>query len=173
MFDQPWSIVVKVSIGYSIRVGDGKSMKDFTLAALHHLRFRIGFVIVTQKVQKAMHDKVYKVVFERLSLFKSLSLDGFPRDDDVAQHRPRLRSGLDRKCRKRQHIGRLVLATPFGIQGLDRCIIREDDTEFACCAFQSKVGPGGLYGLSDEPFKGVFVLPVAGFDHDIDMDRVI
>lgn len=52
MFDQPWSIVVSVFIGYSIRVGDGKSMKDFTLAAFHHFRFRIGFVIVTQKVQK-------------------------------------------------------------------------------------------------------------------------
>ena len=42
-------------------------MKDFTLAPLHNLRFRIGFVIVTQKVQKAMHDEVSEMVFERLA----------------------------------------------------------------------------------------------------------
>ncbi len=45
-------------IGYSIRVGNGKNMKDFTLARFHHFRFLIRFMIVPQKMQKATYNEV-------------------------------------------------------------------------------------------------------------------
>jgi hypothetical protein len=33
-------------------------MKNFALAALHFFCFLVGFMIVSQKMQESMHDKV-------------------------------------------------------------------------------------------------------------------
>ncbi len=52
-------------------------MKDFTLARFHHFRFLIRFMIVPQKMQKAMYNEVGEVIFDRLALFLRLALPPF------------------------------------------------------------------------------------------------
>ncbi len=148
-------------------------MKDFTLLALHHPGFLIRLVIVPQKVQKAMYDEMSEVVFERLSFFRRLALDSFACNDDIAQHGSRLRTGLNRKGWKGQNIRRLVLATPFGIQNLYGGVVSKDNTQFTFCTSVAKIVPGSFNRLPDKPLKARFIRPVAGLDHDIDVDRVV
>ena len=148
-------------------------MKNLHLAALHFLCFLVGFVIVSQKMQESMHNKMGEVMVERLAFFNRFALHGFASDDDIAQHRPGLRSGLDRKGRKRQHIGWLVLAAPFGIQRLNGRIVGKDDAQLTVGIFEAKIDPCRFDRLSDKSFECCFIGPIAGFDGYIDMDRVV
>src|SRR4051812_39565084 len=107
-----------VGAGISIRIGIGNAelRQDFPLQRLHGLGFAVLFVIVTDQVQEAVDRKVAEMMIERLLL-----VVGFPSrrvigNRDFPEH-PRRVVWTDRAARlqgrKRQHVGRLVDASPI------------------------------------------------------------
>ncbi len=148
-------------------------MKDFTLTAFHLLGLIFRLMIVTQKVQKSMHNQMGEMIFERFAFFECFALNRFPCNDDVTKHWSRLLASLYRVSGKRQNIGRLVLVTPLGVDLPDGSIVGKNQTQFALSGFKPEIIPGRLNRALHKPFKDCFVRPIAGFDHDIDLDRVV
>src|SRR5665213_1972594 len=92
--------------GDLVRIGDAETGQHLALECLHFLRLRVGFVIVAEQMQKAMHDEMREMrrkalVFRRRLARHCLEGDGYITENNRIA-RPRCR-------RKREHVGRLVL----------------------------------------------------------------
>src|SRR5262249_41556488 len=142
---QPWVLVdvafswahilvgepVATSPGYAltrgVRVGHAEPRENASLAPLHRFGLPVRFVIVAQKVEKAMQRQMGDVMIEPLALGARLARDGLVGEHDVAEVARRPAGGCRR--RKRQHVGRLVAAAPAAVEGADRAVAGEDDGE--------------------------------------------
>jgi hypothetical protein len=77
-------------------------------------------VVVADEVEESVNDQMRHMRFQRLSGKSRLGPHGFRGKHDIAEERPR-------RLRKRQHVGRLVLAAILGVQPPDRRIIGEEN----------------------------------------------
>ena len=72
----------------------------------------VGLVIVAEQMQEAMDDEMRDMVLQRLAFQFRLARHRLGGQHDVAEHRRQRSAGFDRKGRKGQDVGRLVLAAP-------------------------------------------------------------
>ena len=63
-------------------------------------------------MQKSMHGQMGEMVRERLAVGDGLARGGLVGDDDVAEYDGGALPPVRRCGRKRQHVGRLVVAAP-------------------------------------------------------------
>ena len=116
-------------------------------------------MIITEKMQESMHEKMRQMRIEGLLEFHGLAFERLAGDDDVAEHRPGHRTRRHRKGRKGQHIRRLVLVAPFGVDRPHGRVVGEDEGKFrrrfrqwlllfgreiSCCRFEN--GRGLFFG---------------------------
>src|SRR5690606_16117518 len=144
-------------------------MKNFALKSFHCFGLFFCLVIVTQKMQKTMYNKMCQVVFERFALFESFTLNRFTCDDNITKHWAGLISNLDRKSRKRKHIGWLILAAPLLVDLLNGAIISKNYTQLGLSRRKTKLAPSSLERWLHKPFKGLCIGPIAGFNQNINI----
>src|SRR6185312_7519492 len=121
-------IVVRSIILSVLRVGigNGKPRQCGALQPLHLVGFRVGLVVVAEQMQQAMDHEMGDVVLQRLVFQYAFARHRLRCQNDIAQHgRHRTVTG-GWKRRKRQDIGRLVLAAPAGVERLDMRIVGKD-----------------------------------------------
>ena len=92
---------------------------------------RIVLVVVAEQMQKAVHREMREMMLERLAFGAASRAVVSIGDDDVAEQRRRCARCAARALlrRKRQHVGRLVVAAPVAIERLDRRIIGQHDSK--------------------------------------------
>src|SRR5712671_7599052 len=109
-----------------IGIGNAELSQDLLLESFHRLGVVVVFVIVTDQVQEAMNRQMAEMMIERLLLVIRFLSRRFVGDGDVAEHARRIvgtaRAGRLQR-RKRQHVGRLVDATPVAVQGADAGVV--------------------------------------------------
>ena len=118
------------------------------LAALHAARIGGALVVVADEMQRAVHDEVRPVRAQALALLARFGAQHVRADDQVAQ---RCRLGRirtedrQRRRRKRQHVGRMILAAVAGIEpAAFRARPRlHADLAVAGAPPERGVGPGG------------------------------
>src|SRR6185437_8148320 len=107
-----------------VRIGDAETLEDAALAVFHARGIARAFVIVSQKMQDAVHDQVPNVMRQRLALVRGFARHGLERQHHVAE-KFRLAAG------ERQHIGRRVLAAPAFVEGTNRGVVAQYDAQLA------------------------------------------
>src|ERR1700720_3496175 len=80
-------------------VGNPEPAENRALQCLHRFGFGRRDMVVADKMQKAMHQKMGDVIAQRPSCFGSFPRGGLERDDDIAEERrkSRIASGRKRK----------------------------------------------------------------------------
>src|SRR5260370_6785871 len=124
---------IRIGIPIRIRIGNAELRQDLLLERFHRFGVVIFFVIVTDQVQETMDRQMAEMMIERLLFVISFLARGFKGDGDVAEHAwrivgPAWVARLQR--RKRQHVGRLVDATPIAVPGANAGVACQHDREF-------------------------------------------
>src|SRR5262249_35709147 len=112
----------------SVGVADAQRRQDGALLGLHDLGVRIGFMIVTQKVQDAMGGEMAKVIGEPLALLGGFAGADAVGEGDVAQRSARARS------REREHVGGRVLLAMARVERRHLRIPGEQDRQVRAAA---------------------------------------
>ena len=100
------------------------------LDRLHRFGVLVVLVIMAQKMQQAMDHEMRNMVLQRLAFQFRLALQPSRRPARCRRASAEsLSADFGRKGRKGQHVGRLVLAAPFGVQLLDMGVVGKDDAE--------------------------------------------
>ena len=101
------------------------------LERFHRLGFVVGFVVVAQQMQHAVHDKQGELVFDTSAMvvltgmLRRIGSSDNRADDDVTDQVVGM-ACLSPIKRKREHVGRAVLAAMFDIEFVDRGLIDEE-----------------------------------------------
>src|SRR6266446_7952150 len=130
-----------------IRIGNAELRQDLLLERFHRFGVVVFFVVVTDQVQEAMNRQMAEMMIERLLLVICFLARRFISDGDVAEHAWRIVraawAGL-RQRGKRQHVGRLVDATPIAVQGANSDVVGQHDRDFGfACIRIDDLGRGG------------------------------
>src|SRR6202012_4302178 len=80
-----WACGSEVGIALNMGWGTAEPRQDPPLLPFHRLGLAVRFVIVSQKVEKAMQRQVGEVMVERLAFRARLARRGLVGDDDVAK----------------------------------------------------------------------------------------
>src|SRR5579872_1858050 len=96
--------------------------EQFSLGARHLLRVARALVIVTEAVQEAVREQPLQLASDRPSALARLPRSGLQRDHDIADRPARARRVTPLFLRKREHVGRLVLAAVLAVERADRAI---------------------------------------------------
>ena len=101
---------------------------------------RVGLVIVAEEMQKAMHREMGEMMQERLAFVARIRAPASHRRSTMS---PSNAAGpVARRGRKRQHIGRLVVAAPVAVERADRRVVGEQDADLAVRAGARRGGRG-------------------------------
>ena len=98
--------------------------------ALHLKGLGLIDMIISQYMQKAMHDQMAKVISKTLAQIISFTHQRFTRHGDIAQNPHHRAKRLD--LRKAQHIGGAVLAPPLLVQFVLLFVIGQQDRQLGC-----------------------------------------
>jgi hypothetical protein len=143
-----------------------KPGKDGGFEPFHRVRLVILGVIVAGEMQESMHREVRQMMRERLALGARLAFRRLVGDHDVAEHAGRSARAARVTGRKRQHIGRAVLAAPIPVERPDRRIVRQDDGKLA---FGRRHGRRSRDDRAAQQRLSVALsLPQRRLDHDVD-----
>src|ERR1700726_3272270 len=101
------------------RIGNAELRQDLRFQGFHGLGVIVLFVIVTDQMQETMDRQMAEMMIERFLFVIGLPARRFIGDRDVAERARRIvraaRAGR-LQGRERQHVGRLVDATPVAVQ---------------------------------------------------------
>src|SRR5712675_2542707 len=119
-------------ISIRIRIGNAELRQDLLLKGFHRFGVIVFFVIVADQVQETMDRQMAEMMFERLLFVIGFLARRFIGDGDVAEHARRIvgPAWADLQRRKRQHVGRLVDATPIAVQGANAGVVGQHDRDF-------------------------------------------
>src|ERR1700682_466181 len=109
-----------------IRIGNAELCQNLLFERFHGLGVVVFFVIVTDQMQETMDRQMAEMMIERLLLVIGLLARRFIGNRNVAEHARRIVGAAwtgRRQGRKRQHIGRLVDATPVAVQRANSGIV--------------------------------------------------
>ena len=170
------SFIVVRSVSISVTRRDREWQASPSAAPLdrfHRLGLRVVLVVMAEKMQHAMDNEM------RRYGAPAACLPVPPRARTVSAAStisPSIGGSVPpistRKCRKRQHIGRLVLAAPFGVQRPDMGVVGENTTlsSEAPSPARIRLGKRAADRLRDQRLELRLGRPVAGLDQDIDVD---
>ena len=143
---------------------------------------RLVTVVVAEQMQGAVHDQMGCMLFDRHPFVRRFCLANSVGEDDVAEQK--LGSGEIGPAeiafvghREGQDIGRLFLATPFGIEGAHLLVPGKGHGDFDGPIGVQKLriaalGDGSFSGLRGEPFPWAATVPfLVGFDRDFEHHR--
>ena len=104
-------------------------MQDRALGPLHAARLSVAFVIIPEKVQKAVHRQMGEVMIERFALAMGLAPDGLVGEHDIAQVTARLvvQVIVGIFGRKGQYIGRRINPAPIPVEPSHRSIVGQNN----------------------------------------------
>src|SRR5450759_3287838 len=124
---------IRMGISIRIRIGNTELRQNLLLEIFHGFGVVVFFVIVADQMQETVDRQVAEMMIERLLLVVCLLARGFIGDGDVAEHPRRIvgaGSAGRRRCRKRQHVGRLVDAAPVAVQRANAGVVGQHHREF-------------------------------------------
>src|SRR5262245_9629175 len=127
---QPWPASAANAVA-GVGVGYREPRQDSNFESFHPARIANVLVIVAEEMQETMDREVGEMVSERLALGFGFAADGLIGDDNVAEMVRRVAAMLRRRRRKRQHVGRRIVAAPVAIERTDRRIIGQHDSKRA------------------------------------------
>src|SRR6202790_2627195 len=116
-----------------IRIGNAELRQNLLFERFHGFGVVVFFVIVPDQMQETMDRQMAEMMIERLLLVIGLLARRFIGNRNVAEHARRIVGAAwtgRRQGRKRQHIGRLVDATPVAVQRANSGIVGQHDSEF-------------------------------------------
>ena len=119
-----------------------------------HLRgLRIPLMVVTEQMQRAVHQHMSPVILDPLTLFAGLVLYDSGTNDDVTEQSCLFVGEKVGRRRKRQHIRCFVLIAVLAVQAPD-LVGRNYPDGHLCCP--SRRGPGGLERRCKPPANEAF-----------------
>src|SRR5258708_21358843 len=116
---------LRAGISIRIRIGNAELRQDLLLERFHCVSVIVFFVIVADQVQETVDRQMAEMMFERLLFVVGFLARRFIGDGDIAEHARRIvgPAWADLQRRKRQHVGRLVDATPIAVQGANARVV--------------------------------------------------
>ena len=133
--------------------------------AAHAVRVGVVLVVVAEQVEESVDDHMGKMVAQALAFGLRFPRHRLVGDHDVAESR---RVDLDRK---RQDVGRLRQAPPFGVEVGDEGVVAKNDAEFGRLGHRRATrGQRGLDRLACQTIEITHRAPGFGLDRDIDRD---
>jgi hypothetical protein len=144
--------------------------QDLLLERFHRFGVIVFFVIVADQVQETMDRQMAEMMIERLLFVISFLARRFIGDGDVAEHARRIVraawAGLLQR-RKRQHVGRLVDATPVAVQGANSGVVGQHDRDFGFAGIRIDDLGRGRNGALDDGLGVRLGLPAVGDNENL------
>src|ERR1019366_205689 len=112
--------------GDPVGVVNPETAEDGAFERLHRLGFGRLDMVVADKMQKSMHQKMGGVIAQWFSCFKGFPRGGLECDHDVAKKR---RRGRIAPGGKRKHIGRDIMSAPFAVEFADEGVAAENNAD--------------------------------------------
>lgn len=139
-------------------------MHNIGFSCLHGKGLLFGLMVVAEKMQQSMDEKMGKMGLERLALVRCLGLYGLIGKAQVPKKANDRPSGGE--LGKREHIGRAVLAAPLAVKGALGRIVRKKNADLHRTGrFDSRACKSGT--KDDRGPFSVLGGPAAGLDHNV------